>query len=252
MGSSASKKIDKKKKRRNTLIYEYCICSIALAGTILAVIDILQGLAVWQQFLEWSILIILTIDYFVRLILADNKIVFIKENIFNLIAILPFHSIFRIFRVSRLFKLLSLSIIGAFPRKFFRKINKFINTNGLKNMIIFTALAILLGSFGIMYAEDMSFGDSIWWAFVTATTVGYGDLSPATSLGRLIAAVLMIFGIGLIGSITSTITSYFLKLDNKSYKEENIELIKKKLDDISNLSDHDIDEICKVLKSLNK
>ncbi|HCM12258.1 MAG TPA: hypothetical protein DHW85_03670, partial [Lachnospiraceae bacterium] len=62
----------------------------------------------------------------------------------------------------------------------------------------------------------------------------------------------MIFGIGLIGSITSTITSYFLKLDNKSYKEENIELIKKKLDDISNLSDHDIDEICKVLKSLNK
>ncbi|HCM12257.1 MAG TPA: Ion channel, partial [Lachnospiraceae bacterium] len=109
MGSSASKKIDKKKKRRNTLIYEYCICSFALVGTILAVIDILQGLAVWQQFLEWGILIILTIDYFVRLILADNKKVFIKENIFNLIAILPFHSIFRIFRVSRLFKLLSLS-----------------------------------------------------------------------------------------------------------------------------------------------
>ena len=237
MGSSASKKIDKKKKRRNTLIYEYCICSFALVGTILAVIDILQGLAVWQQFLEWGILIILTIDYFVRLILADNKKVFIKENIFNLIAILPFHSIFR---------------IGAFPRKFFRKINKFINTNGLKNMIIFTVLAIFLGSFGIMYAENMSLGDSLWWAFVTATTVGYGDLSPATSLGRLIAAVLMIFGIGLIGSITSTITSYFLKLDNKSYKEENIELIKKKLDDISNLSDHDIDEICKVLKSLNK
>ncbi|MBE5966727.1 MAG: potassium channel family protein [Lachnospiraceae bacterium] len=252
MGSSVSKKIEKKRKRRRILIYEYCICSFALMGTILAVIDILQGLAVWQQFAEWGILIILTIDYFVRLILADNKKVFLRENIFNLVAILPFHSVFRIFRVSRLFKLLSLSIIGAFPRKFFRKINKFINTNGLKNMMIFTALAILLGTCGIMYAENMTFGDALWWAFVTATTVGYGDLSPATSLGRLIAAVLMIFGIGLIGSITSTITSYFLKLDSKSYKEESIELIKKKIDNISNLSDHDIDDICKVLKTLNK
>jgi voltage-gated potassium channel len=191
-------------------------------------------------------------NYLVRFYLAKDKKVFFRENIFHLIAILPFHSVFRIFRIAKLTKFVRLSIIGAFPRKAFRKVNVFINTNGLKNVIIFTSLAILLGAFGIKYAEGMSLGDGIWWAFVTATTVGYGDLSPSTTLGRIIAAVLMIFGIGLIGSITSTITSYFLKANNKDYKEETLDLIKNKIDNISTLSDEEIDDICKVLKTLNK
>lgn len=242
----------KKKKKRNILIYEYCICVLALMGTILAVIDINQGLTLWQKWLDRGILIVLTVDYVVRFILANDKKVFFIENIFNLIAIIPYSSTLRILRITRLTKLFKLSIIGAFPRKAFRKVNIFLNTNGLKTMLYFTVLAILFGAVGIMYTEHMSIADSLWWAFVTATTVGYGDLSPGTNLGRLIAAVLMIFGIGLIGSITSTITSYFLKLEKKDFKEETITSIKNRLDDISNLSDEEIDSICKVLKTLNK
>lgn len=246
------KKKAKKKKERNRLIYEYFICVLALVGTILAIIDIFKGLSLWQKGLDWGILIVLTTDYLVRLFQAKDKKAFIKENIFNLIAILPFNSALRIFRITKLAKITRLSIIGAFPLKAFRKANIFVNTNGLKNMFILTFIAILFGSIGIMYAEGMTFGDGMWWAFVTATTVGYGDLSPSTTLGRLIAAILMIFGIGLIGSITSTITSYFLKLDNKNYKEETLNLIKNKIDNISNLTDEEIDSICKVLKTLNK
>jgi voltage-gated potassium channel len=242
----------KKKKNRNTLIYEYIICSIALIGTVLAVIDIFRGLNTWQQWADRAILAVLAADYLVRFILAKNKKEFFLENILILIAILPFSSLLRVFRVTRLAKLMRLSIIGAFPRKAFRKVGTFLNTNGLKNMLILTLLAILFGSFGVMYTEGMTFGNAIWWAFVTATTVGYGDLSPRTTPGRLIAAILMIFGIGLIGSITSTITSYFLRQNNKTYREETLELIKKKIDDISSLSDDDIDAICKVLKTLNK
>lgn len=242
----------KKKKKRNILIYEYCICFVALIGTILAVIDINQGLTLWQMWLDRSVLIILTMDYIGRFILAKDKKVFFIENILNLLAIIPYSSALRIFRITRLTKLTRLSIIGAFPRKAFRKVKIFLNTNGLKNMIFFTIVAILFGSVGIMYTENMSITDSLWWAFVTATTVGYGDLSPSTNLGRLIAAVLMIFGIGLIGSITSTITSYFLKIEKKDFKEDTITLIKGRLDDISNLSDEEIDSICKVLKTLNK
>ncbi|WP_313132036.1 potassium channel family protein [Anaerocolumna sp.] len=242
----------KKKKKRNILIYEYCICVLALMGTILAVIDINQGLTLWQIWLDRGILIVLTIDYLVRFILAKDKRIFFIENVFNLLAIFPFSSTLRVLRITRLTKLFKLSIIGAFPRKAFRKVNLFLNTNGLKNMLFFTVVAILFGSVGIMYTEHMTITDSLWWAFVTATTVGYGDLSPSTNLGRLIAAVLMIFGIGLIGSITSTITSYFLNLEKKDFKEETITSIKNRLDDISNLSDEEIDSICKVLKTLNK
>lgn len=241
-----------KKKHSITLLYEYFICSLALIGTVLAVIDIFRGLTLWQKWMDKGILAALTADYLYRLFQAENKWIFVKENIFNLIAILPFNSTLRIFRITRLAKLTRLSIIGAFPKKAFRKIWKFLNTNNLKNVIFLTILAIIFGALGMMYAEGSSFEDALWWAFVTATTVGYGDLSPATGLGRIIAAVLMIFGIGLIGSITSTITSYFLKLENKNYRQETLDLIKTRIDDVTNLSDDDIDAICKVLKTLNK
>jgi len=54
-------------------------------------------------------------------------------------------------------------------------------------------------------------GDGIWWSVVTSTTVGYGDLSPVTPIGRGLAVVLMIVGIGTIGMITGSIATYFIE-----------------------------------------
>ena len=55
--------------------------------------------------------------------------------------------------------------------------------------------------------------DALWWGVVTLTTVGYGDVTPVTTEGRLAAMCLMLLGIGLFGAITATITSYFLSHD---------------------------------------
>jgi voltage-gated potassium channel len=55
--------------------------------------------------------------------------------------------------------------------------------------------------------------DALWWGVVTLTTVGYGDVIPHTTEGRIAAMVLMLLGIGLFGAITATITSYFLSTD---------------------------------------
>ena len=70
----------------------------------------------------------------------------------------------------------------------------------------------------------MDFFDAIWWSFVTTTTVGYGDISPSTNIGRLIAAILMIIGIGLIGSLTSTITTYFINAGKKTVDDTKIDM----------------------------
>jgi voltage-gated potassium channel len=56
-----------------------------------------------------------------------------------------------------------------------------------------------------------NFGESLWWAIVTVTTVGYGGYYPVTSGGRCVAVVLMLVGIGLIGALTATIASYFVE-----------------------------------------
>jgi len=61
-------------------------------------------------------------------------------------------------------------------------------------------------------------GDAIWWAFVTITTVGYGDRFPVTSAGRIIAAFLMITGVALFGTFTGFVAAWFMDGD-KSNKE---------------------------------
>jgi voltage-gated potassium channel len=76
-------------------------------------------------------------------------------------------------------------------------------------MVIFSAIAILQveddPSGNIKTAED-----AIWWAYVTVTTVGYGDKFPVTTEGRIIAAVLMTVGVGLFGTFTAFLASWFV------------------------------------------
>src|SRR5258706_10881961 len=80
-----------------------------------------------------------------------------------------------------------------------------------------TVVIVGLGAMGILAVERgqnnsiQSVGDALWWAVVTTTTVGYGDVSPVTGEGRLIAVALMVVGIGFIGVFTATITSFFLE-----------------------------------------
>jgi voltage-gated potassium channel len=99
---------------------------------------------------------------------------------------------------------------------------------------------VFMGAFGIfMFESDVnktvgSFGDALWWAVVTATTVGYGDVSPITLEGRLIAVLLMLTGIGVIGVFTATIASLFFEQDRNEIADfsARLEVIEKKLDAI--------------------
>lgn len=59
-------------------------------------------------------------------------------------------------------------------------------------------------------SEHVSYGRSLWWAIATATTIGYGDISPHTFIGKLAAIFLMIVGIGIVGILTSSLTNLFI------------------------------------------
>ncbi len=79
-------------------------------------------------------------------------------------------------------------------------------------MGVVIVVLVVVGAFGSMYfQEGQSFPDAVWWAIVTLTTVGYGDISPVTSGGRLIGVVLMFFGIGVLGLFTATIAGVFVE-----------------------------------------
>jgi voltage-gated potassium channel len=98
-----------------------------------------------------------------------------------------------------------------------------------------TAVVVSLGALGIFAFEHgqnariETFGDAVWWAVVTATTVGYGDVSPVTSEGRTIAICLMLLGIGFVGIFTATISNLFFD-QGRLNVDERLARIEQKLD----------------------
>mgnify|MGYP002656207256 FL=1 len=165
----------------------------------------------------WGVFVI---DYSWRFFTTKRKWHFIFENIFDLLAILPLNAIFtvlrlgRIFRLARLTKLLKLTrllrIIGL-TGKLERKISRFLRTNGLIYILYVNIFIVLVGSSILSVVEEKSFSDSLWWALVTVTTVGYGDIVPVSLFGKWIAVLLMLVGISTIGMLTSTLTNFFVK-----------------------------------------
>lgn len=244
------------------LIYDLVFCILALVAVYLSLCDLTTGCTDFQIRVDNVITIVFIVDYFVRLAIAKRKKDFFKQNILDLIAIIPFTSLFKIFRVLKIFKVLKALKILKFARlsayfaRFYKRVKFFFEINGLKYMVFASLLCIIAGGIAIHFVEGMTVFDGMWWSFVTATTVGYGDISPATPAGRVIAAILMIVGIGLIGSLTSTITALFFQrhesASKKDAKGEIIKTLQMQLDNFENLSDDDIETICKTLKSLHE
>jgi voltage-gated potassium channel len=156
----------------------------------------------------WAIFVV---DYFVRLALATDRRAHIRANIVDLVAILP-ADFFRVTRLLRLVRLLRVIRAAAILSRISRDLRGIANTNGLKWLLLTTSIAIVSGAIVVWRVEPsiQTLADALWWAFVTATTVGYGDLSPANGLGRAAAVGLMLVGIGTIGMLTGSIATYFL------------------------------------------
>ncbi len=88
----------------------------------------------------------------------------------------------------------------------------FLRRENLFRLMGVIVVLILAGAVGLTwFEENRSFPDAIWWAIVTLTTVGFGDIAPVSLGGRLIGVVLMFFGIGVLGMFTATIAGVFVE-----------------------------------------
>lgn len=198
---------------------------LAIISIILIVLDYAHEINIVSppySIIDNSILIVFAIDYFVRLFYAKDKKRFFKENIFDLLSIIPVNNLFYVFRMARIgraFRLLKLlrifRLVGLTGR-----LHKFLKTNGLIYYLYISLTIILIASSLYCISEKVSFGTALWWSITTATTVGYGDVSPTTGLGKAAAVLLMFLGIGFIGMLTSSLTNFFdTSADNDLEKE---------------------------------
>ena len=172
---------------------------------------------------EWAITFLFTVEYILRLICIKKPLRYVTSflGIIDLLAIIPSYlSVFfsgatsllvfrslRLLRIFRIFKLTQfiteMQFLGTALRGSLKKISIF--------MSIVLMLVIILGS--VMYLVEgrqngfTSIPQSIYWAIVTITTVGYGDISPATPLGKLVASIIMLMGYGIIAVPTGIVTN---------------------------------------------
>jgi voltage-gated potassium channel len=107
------------------------------------------------------------------------------------------------------------------------RVETILKHHSLFRVLIAVAATLFLGAWLVLLFEDKAKGsnihdypDALWWAIVTVTTVGYGDRFPVTEGGRVVAVILMLVGIGLIGTLTATVASVFIKEHTDSTKEE--------------------------------
>lgn len=109
---------------------------------------------------------------------------------------------------------------------FIKKTFILISQKEIFQVMLIVCLVALSGSIGYMHFEKgTGFADALWWVIVTMTTVGYGDISPATPGGRIVGSAVMILGIGFLGILTASIASIFVEnriLENKGMKKAHV------------------------------
>jgi voltage-gated potassium channel len=196
--------------------------------------------------INWIVWLAFCGEFIGRLILSPDKRRFVWRSWFDLliIAVSPPFGVpeslqsvraVRAVRVLRLVRTLAFLTIGV------RASRRALQHRKFHYVLVVTGAVMLLGAAGLYVVERQqneaitSFGDALWWAVTTTTTVGYGDIYPRTTEGRLIAVVLMLTGIGVIGVFTATIASFFFIEEDKdelAEVKEHLRVIEAKLDQV--------------------
>jgi voltage-gated potassium channel len=186
------------------------------------------------NFIEWGITVLFSLEYILRIWVSRNA----KTYIFSFFGIIDFLSAIpkyisffiagshflialRALRLLRIFKILKLSpFIGESQR-----LMKALKASRHKIFVFLLAviiLTIILGTvmYIIEYGEGSGFDNiprSVYWAIVTLTTVGYGDIAPVTPLGQFIASLIMILGYGIIAVPTGIVSAEMTKTELKTH-----------------------------------
>jgi len=192
----------------------------------------------WQLFeiIEWTFTILFSIEYVVRIIISPNrkKYIFSYWGIIDLLAVIPtylslfvtgYHylGVIRALRLLRVFRIFKLSRFGREARILFHglKESSYKITVFLASVI---TIIIVMGTIMFLIEEGnpgfKSIPESIYWSIVTVTTVGFGDVTPITPLGKFFSSIMMIIGYAIIAVPTGIVTVAFAKKKTEVKKPE--------------------------------
>lgn len=198
--------------RRFDLAIQFLIVFSLVAFSLETLPDLSPGFRRCLHTFEVVSVGIFTVEYSLRFIVADRKLVFAISffGIVDLLAILPFYLSLgfdlrsvRAFRLLRLFRIFKLARYSQATRRFHRAL--LIAREEIVLFLCLTAILLYLAAVGIYCFENeaqpeafASVFHSLWWAVTTLTTVGYGDVYPVTLGGRLFTFLVLVVGLGIV------------------------------------------------------
>jgi voltage-gated potassium channel len=191
--------------------------------------------------LEWIFTVIFTIEYFMRLYITIKPMKYALSfyGIIDLVAILPSYlgyflvgsQYFVIIRVLRLLRVFRIFKLGKFLTEG-DQLRRALAASRNKIMVFLFTVTLMVTIIGsIMYlieggAENTGFSSipkSVYWAIVTMTTVGYGDITPQTAIGQFLSAIVMILGYAIIAVPTGIVTNEMLN-SNRNVRSSNTQV----------------------------
>jgi voltage-gated potassium channel len=187
-----------------------------VAYSVEVIADLDSGDDLIPEIVIWSTWVLFLVDYVVNLALADQRGRWFVTHLFDLaIVVLPILRPLRLLRLVTILSVLQRSTGTAFRGKII------IYVGSASALLVYVAALAMLDAERGGSGEIQTLRDGLWWAFVTITTVGYGDYVPATASGQLIAVGIMLGGIALIGVVTATLASWIVeKVDTRAVKEQ--------------------------------
>lgn len=238
----------KRERSRKVTAYDLVIGILAIFSLILLIPIYFGHLSSEDvavlNYLEDALCVIFLFDFFRSLRRAQDKggYFFRSGGWLDLLGSIPI-SAFAIFRIARLFRIVRLlqKMTGGQLRRIFTghlAENTLLFTLVIALILVFTiGWLVLLAEQNAPNANIKTYHDAVWWAFVTITTVGYGDFYPVTGWGQSFAVILMFFGLGIIGVLSSYLSSTFISLQRR--RKEKVEGINEQDQDSDENEDED-------------
>jgi voltage-gated potassium channel len=191
------------------------------------------------SYLIWAAFIL---EYLAKIALAPDRWRFVRGNPLDLLVVaIPFLRPLRLLRLLRLLRVLRLAWLGTWAADAIRGVTRVLRHRGFHFVLLSVAVLVFAGAAAEFAFEAhapgsniRSYGDALWWAMVTITTVGYGDKVPVTAAGRGVAVVFMVTGVAMFGLLTATISSYFAEV-GKDGLGQRIEGLRQQLDNVEQL-----------------
>jgi voltage-gated potassium channel len=203
-------------------VTKYPLALLGLAWLVIAIVVLTKDLngsastvLVGTLFVLWAIVLV---EYAVRLVVTPDRLGYLKRRwVEPATVVVPPLQGWHLVGMEKM----SLLVYEAELR-----VETILKHHSLFRVLIAAAGTLFLGAWLVLLFEEKakgsnihSYPDALWWAIVTVTTVGYGDRYPVSAGGRAVAVVLMLVGIGLIGVLTATVASVFVKEHTDANKE---------------------------------